>query len=33
MEYRELFPLFLIPALIVLLFEIVISHTYLRKVP
>lgn len=33
LEYNELFPLFLIPGLIFLLMEIVLSHTYLRKIP
>jgi Ca-activated chloride channel homolog len=32
-EYNELFPLFLIPGLIVLLGEIVLSNTVLRKLP
>ncbi len=32
-EYRELFPLFLIPALLLVLTEMVLSHTRLRKVP
>ena len=32
-EYRELFPLFLIPALLLLLIEIVLTRTRLRRVP
>jgi Ca-activated chloride channel homolog len=32
-EYRELFPLFLIPALLLLLTEIVLAQTRLRRVP
>ena len=32
-EYRELFPLFLIPALLLLLTEILLTRTLLRKVP
>ncbi|MDD5439868.1 MAG: VWA domain-containing protein [Candidatus Omnitrophica bacterium] len=33
LEYKELFPLFLVPALILLLFEIVLSNTVFRKLP
>ena len=32
-EYRELFPLFLIPALLLVLTEMLLSHTRLRRVP
>ncbi|MCH8931483.1 MAG: VWA domain-containing protein [Nitrospinae bacterium] len=32
-EYRELFPLFLIPALLLVLTETILSHTRLRRVP
>jgi len=32
-EYRELFPYFLIPGLIVILVEILLSHTTLRRIP
>jgi len=32
-EYRELFPLFLIPALLLVLTEMILSHTRLRRVP
>ncbi|MFH1458042.1 MAG: VWA domain-containing protein [Candidatus Omnitrophota bacterium] len=33
LEYNELFPVFLIPGLIFLLMEMVLSNTYLRKLP
>ena len=33
LEYNELFPLFLIPALVLLLLEIVLSNTVLRRIP
>ena len=33
LEYRELFPIFLIPGILLLLLEIIISNTILRKVP
>jgi Ca-activated chloride channel family protein len=33
MEYKELFPYFLIPGLALLLLEIVISNTWLKKLP
>ncbi|MEK6564151.1 MAG: VWA domain-containing protein [Candidatus Omnitrophota bacterium] len=32
-EYKELFPLFLIPGLILLFTEIILSNTFLRKIP
>ena len=32
-EYQELFPVFLIPGLILLLSEIILSNTFLRKIP
>lgn len=32
-EYRELFPLFLIPALLLILIEIILTRTRLRRVP
>jgi len=32
-EYRELFPYFLIPGLILILVEILLSHTKLRRIP
>jgi hypothetical protein len=33
MEYRELFPWFLIPAFLLLLVETVVSQTILRRLP
>lgn len=33
MEYKELFPYFLIPGLILILLEILISNTWLRRIP
>lgn len=33
LEYRELFPLFLIPGLILLLLEIILKNTILRRIP
>ena len=33
MEYKELFPFFLIPGLGLLLMEIVLTHTVLRRIP
>lgn len=33
MEYKELFPYFLIPGLFLLILEIIISNTWLRKIP
>lgn len=33
MEYNELFPYFLIPALILIILEIILSNTFLRKIP
>jgi len=32
-DYRELFPIFLIPGLILLFLEIILSNTFLRKLP
>ncbi|MDD4203393.1 MAG: VWA domain-containing protein [Candidatus Omnitrophica bacterium] len=33
MEYKELFPFFLIPGILILLFEILLSETWLRRLP
>lgn len=32
-EYRELFPIFLVPGLCLLFFEVILAHTILRKIP
>jgi len=33
MEYKELFPYFLIPALVLLVLEIVVKNTWLKRIP
>ena len=32
-EYRELFPFFLVPGLVLLMLEVILKNTYVRRIP